>query len=105
MINNRCTFSNTVERSIIIIDKNGLRVAGKNPTHQRDDDIIRTFLIECIDMDGWKHSWHMDVGKAHSRRSKERKEVRRILLDKIKDRKSEIKKLKDAIQILGRWHW
>lgn len=104
-IEDHCTFSNKKESATVIIDKNGMRLEDKDPSYKSDCDFIRSFLSDCINMDSWKHSWHMDVGKAHSRRSKERKKVREILLGKIETRENEIKLLKDAVQILGRWHW
>lgn len=89
----------------IIIDKNGMRVEEKTKPYDSDDCIISDFLSASINMDSWQHSWHHDVSKAWRKGSKTRKEVRNILQEKIKSREREIQQLKDAIHILGRWHY
>lgn len=91
----------------IVIDKDGMSVKDKKPSYERDSEFIRAFLSDCLNMDSWKHAWHMDVSKAQYKYMKEgkeaRKKIRDILLGKIESRKNETQKLKDAIQILGRW--
>lgn len=91
----------------IVIDKNGMSVKDKRPSYERDSEFIRDFISDCLNLDAWKHTWHMDVSKAQYKYLKEgkdaRKKIRKILLGKIESRKGEIQALKDAIQILGRW--
>ena len=89
----------------IIIDKDGMRVENKSDDvqYEKDDWFYRAFIKQCIDMDQWKYSWHMDLNEASIKRSEERKRVRKIMLDKIEIREEEIKRLKDGLQILGKW--
>lgn len=94
-------------KATIVIDKNGLSIKDKTPAYERDSDFIRDFISDCLNMDEWNHTRHMDVSKAQykyiAEGKKVRKKIREILLDKIEKRESEIQELKDAIQILGRW--
>lgn len=90
-------------RATIIIDKYGMRIVDKSESCS-DSSVCRQFLSQLVDMDNWNYSWHMDVSKAQFKGSEERKLVRQILLDKIADREAEIQKLKNSIQILGRWN-
>lgn len=90
-------------KATIIIDKNGMKVTDKSETCS-DSSVISGFLIQLIDMDEWNHSWHMSVSSAKFKSSEERKQIRKILKDKIKQREDEIEKLKNGIQILGRWN-
>lgn len=87
----------------IAIDKNGLSVIDKSE-HCSDSSVIKGFLSQLIDMDNWNHSWHLNVSNAQFKSSDERKRVREILQGKIEDREKEIQKLKNGIQILGRWN-
>lgn len=87
----------------IVTDKDGMRVENQNLGYKSKHDFIRTFITDCLDMDTWKESWNIDVGRAMFNKSKERQEIRAILKDKIETRKEEIQTLKDAIQVLGRW--
>jgi hypothetical protein len=88
----------------IIIDKNGMRIENKEPGHEDDDFIIREMLTKCINMDHWKYSRHMEVRNAMSKGSEERKKIRKIIKEKIKQREDEIQFLKDGLNILGRWN-
>jgi hypothetical protein len=102
-------FNNTIYIATIVIDKNGMRLENKTPSYERDDFFIRTLLTNCINMDNWQHSWHINVSDAKCRYSKKgreaRKRVRNIMLDKIKSREEDIKKLKDGLNVLRRWHY
>jgi hypothetical protein len=102
-IETQSLFSNTKETATIIIDKNGMRIENKNPSYQSDYDIISDFLRRCIDIDTWKHSWHLNVRRASIKRSTERKKIKQILNEKIKQREDEIKLFKDARHILSKW--
>jgi len=87
----------------IVIDKGGMRVENKNPEYEPDDRFIHNFICDCINMDGWYHSWHIIVDNARFKGSPERKRVREILDAKIESRKQEIQALKDAKHILSKW--
>ena len=58
-IGSRCLLAQNTYKSTLVIDKNGLSVVDKNPSHQTDDECIEDFLKSCINMDQWQHSWHM----------------------------------------------
>jgi hypothetical protein len=98
-------FGGESDQATIVIDKDGMHVDNKKPIYEQDDYFIRHFLSNCINMDSWKHSWHLDVSKAWKKGSDERKKIYKIIEDKIKDREEQIQMLKDARQILGRWHY
>lgn len=87
----------------IMIDKNGLSVVDKSE-YCSDSSVIKGFLTQLIDMDSWNYSWHLSVSSAQAKSSDERKEVRKILQEKIEQREKEIEKLKNGIQVLGRWN-
>ena len=87
----------------LIIDKGGLRIVNKNHESISDNLFIRNFITDCINMDYWQHSLHIDIKKAQFKGSEERVKIRKILNDKIKQRNEEIQMLKDALHILGRW--
>ena len=88
----------------IVIDKNGMSINGDKSLSYRGDDIVQSFLTRLVNLDHWQHSWHMSISRAQMRGSEERKEVRRILKEKIARREAEIQELKNGIQILGRWN-
>ena len=90
-------------KATIVIDKNGMSVLDKNEPCS-DSSVIKGFLTQLVDLDEWNHSWHMSVSNAQFKSSEERRRVREILKDKIKQREDEIEKLKNGIQILGRWN-
>lgn len=89
-------------KATIVIDKNGMSVLDKNEPCS-DSSVIKGFLTQLVDLDEWKESWHMSVSNAQFKSSEE-KRVREILKDKIKQREDEIEKLKNGIQVLGRWN-
>lgn len=95
-------FGGKRESATIIIDKDGMKVIDKSDKYERDSYYYRFFVSQCIDMDGWKHSWHLDVDKAMFPKSDERKRCKEIILEKIKDREEEIKILKDGIHVLSK---
>ena len=91
----------------ISITKDGMtvNVAESTGSFREEDRFIEELIRECINMDGWQHSWHNDISDAKNPRGAMRKKLRAIMLDKIERRREEIQKLKDTIQILGRWHY
>ena len=86
----------------IIIDKDGMRV--ETTAAGGADRFIRELIITCINMDEWKHSWHIDVDRAKRKASDERKKIAGILNDKIKRREDEIAMIKDAKNVLRKWN-
>lgn len=90
-------------KATIVIDKNGMRVENKSEPYS-GSKIIKGHLTQLIDIDQWNHSWHLNIDRAQLKGSDERKRVREILNEKIKQREDEIKKLKDGLQILSRWN-
>jgi hypothetical protein len=96
-------FSQKTDTAKLIINKDGLSVENKNPRYILDDAIISGFLTECIDIDSWKHSWHMNIMNARYKGSDERKAVAKILDEKISSREAEIEMLRDAKNILRNW--
>ena len=101
------SFGGKNESANIIIDKNGMSICDKEPSYLNNDEVIRSFITGCINMDAWNHSWHLDVSKAQYKNLKEGKETRQkikaILVGKLEQRKEEIQKIKDCIQVLGKW--
>lgn len=93
------------ESAQIVIDKNGMRVEEKSDVSTSDDSFYRAFITKLIDLDQWNYSWHIKVERAKSKSSEERKEIRKIMQDKIKERELEIQELKNGIQVLGRWKY
>lgn len=89
------------DTATIVIDKNGMRVEDKSYPDSDSRYCIR-YITQLLDIDEWKHSWHMTVDNILWKQSEERKLVRRILNEKIQQREEEIKMLKDGLQILGR---
>jgi hypothetical protein len=88
----------------LINDGNALLVLNKPVGMATPDDrYIMEFFSDVIDMDGWKHSWHMNVKEAKTVGSKERKELYRILDDKIAAREEQLRLLKDAKEVLNNW--
>lgn len=96
-------FTGAPTTATIVINKDGMQVIDKSE-HCSDSEVIRGFLTQLIDMDDWKHSWHMSVSNAKFKSSDERKRVRQLLKEKIEQREKEIQQLKNGIQILGRWN-
>lgn len=100
-------FGGRNETANIIIDKNGMRIDDKNPPDLNSNDVIHSFISGCINMDAWKHGWHLDVSEAQYKNLKKGKETRQriktILIEKLEKRKEEIQMIKDCIQVLGRW--
>lgn len=90
------------DSATIIINKDGMKVIDKSNKYERDSYYYRFFISECIDIDEWKHSMHLDVNKAMLPKSNERKKCKEIILEKIKEREEEIKILKDGIHILSK---
>lgn len=97
----RDLFTSKLYKADIVIDKNGLHLENHDEQHSLHD-ICRKFLGHCLNLDEWKHTWHISVDSAMRRGTKERKDVREILEGKIKDRESEIQELKNALHILRR---
>ena len=82
----------------IVINKDGMRVEGEDK-----DFVVCTFISQAINCGGFKHSWHIDVGKAKRRGSWERKKIRSIIEEKIEEAESLIVFLKDAKHVLSKW--
>jgi len=95
---------NTVSTATLLIDKNGLSVTDKTPSYESDDCFIKDFLRNCINMDTWIHSRYVSVSDAKYQGSDDRKKIKTILEEKIASREDEIKTLRDAKSVLGRWH-
>jgi hypothetical protein len=93
------------DKGTIIIDKNGMRVEGIEGPHAKEDDIIKALIEQAIDSGSWQHSRHLDIGKAQARGSAERKKIRKILEEKIEQAKQLEQMLRDAKQVLSRWHY
>lgn len=91
------------DKATIIIDREGLKVKDKSDVYLKDSEICRRYLVQLLDMDTWKHSWHLNTERLILKDSDERKVARSILKDKIKEREEEICKLKEGIQTLGRY--
>ena len=86
-----------------ILDKNGFRI--ETDSYRDADYFVTDFLCRNINMDHWQHSWHMDIANAKCKGSDERKKAAAILKDKITDREADIKQLRNALVILGRWKY
>lgn len=93
------------ETAEIVIDKNGMRIENKSNQSSSDDEFYRAFITRLIDLDGWNYSWHISVDNAKSKSREERKKIRDIMQEKIKQREAEIQELKNGIQVLGRWKY
>jgi len=93
------------ESATLVIDREGLSVENKDPNYGANDDFIRSYLKECINMDAWQHSWHMSVTDAKVKGSEARKKLREILDQKIADRENQIQMLKDAKKVLRFWRY
>jgi len=63
--------------------------------------VVEAFLRSCIDMDTWKHSWHMDTGD-FTYNAETKTKIKKILQGKIEGRQEEIKTLEFAMKIIGR---
>ena len=98
------SFLGANETATIVINKYGMSVINKSrkSDYKPDDHFYGSFIMQCIDMDNWQNSRHISINKAMYKRTKERKQCRDIMLDKIKAREEEIQFLKDGIQVLGR---
>lgn len=101
---NLSRFMGKPESATIVISQKGLEVIDKNPKYLAAFGVIRNFISQCIDMDEWKHSWHLDISHARKTGSKERKRIRQILDEKIALRKDQIERLENAKIVLRRWH-
>ncbi len=64
-------------------------------------DIVDKFLISLIDMDGWNHSWHMDISE-HHRKKEVKSKVKELLEKKIESRKREIEEIEFGLKLLSR---
>jgi len=63
------------------------------------DRVKEKFLNSMIDMDDWKHSWHI---KGTIYNVEKRNEYRKIILDKIEIRKLQLENLNFALKIIGK---
>lgn len=97
-------FGGGCTKATIVINKDGLSVIDKSD-FCTDSGVCGAYITQLIDYDQWKHSYHINVQRAQSKSSDERKKIRGILLEKIAQREQEIQDLKDGLQILGRWNY
>ena len=92
-----------VTKHEIIIDKDGMRVENEDGWEDKNL-VIGSVVRAAVDSGHWQHSWHMDVSNARWRHCKERKKVRGIIKKQIAAAEAQVKFLKEALQILSRWH-
>jgi len=85
-------FSGVTRLVTLINKKDGYEAKSSLSTGEDDyirkDDLLRLLIIQCINMDEWKHSWHEKIDRKNKKRLKE------IIDEKIRNRKEEIEKLK-----------
>jgi len=64
----------------------------------KDDEILTRIFIDAINMDSWKHSWHLNVYDFKNKDTRDK--IKAILVEKQKKREAELKYLKEVEQLL-----
>ena len=97
------TLTGTNQIATIVIDKDGMRIDNRsdNAKHERNDYFYRHFIKNCLDMDEWQESWYIDISKAMTQRTEDRKKCVKVIRNKIAEREIDILFLKDGLQILS----
>jgi len=73
-------------------------VDGKTISKYRNSEILVKVFSDAIDIDSWKHSWHLKVNDFLNKEVRD--EIQKILIDKQKKREVEIKYLIEVERVL-----
>jgi hypothetical protein len=57
-------------------------------------------LTKALDMDEWRHSWHMNINNALYCCNKEHYDAKKVLAEKVNDRLADIEFLRGTVKML-----